>query len=595
MIKRDEPEKYYKDSLNNLKLKLKQIKGRELILSFFKIFLIIIICFFIINYKSYSIYPFLALSVSLLIISIFHESIIKKKKILIALKKVDETELNVIDGKFKELYNGNEFIDIEHNYSDDLDLFGDGSLFQYVNRATTSMGRKTLANWLLNKADILTIENRQKSVIELLKCNDFRKKIQIHGGKNEDNSTNMKKFIDFFNTPIEFTSNKLLFVMVKVVPVLTVLSLYLGFTGFPFYVFFSFFLFQLSFNLVYEKKNSAIYNLSKKSYKILKTYSKIIEEIENNEFKSSRLDYLRKKLYVNKKKASYYIKRLAILLEWFELRNSSIHFLVNNIFFWDINIVFSIEKLRAGIADSVETWLDVLGEVEVLSGFATLYYNNPDWSMPEFDKDVLLKAEHLGHPLINGDERIVNDILIENGGKIIIITGPNMAGKSTFLRTIGVNIVLAQAGAPVCCNNFLLSPVDIYTSMKISDSLDKKMSLFYAELSRLKKIIDGLKTKKKIFFLIDEMLKGTNVMDRQKGSLALMKQLIDNGANGILATHDLKLSDLEKDYKKNDKILNFHFDSYIKDDLLEFDYKLKRGVCKSFNAHILMKNMGIEV
>ncbi len=292
------------------------------------------------------------------------------------------------------------------------------------------------------------------------------------------------------------------------------------------------------------------------------------------------------------KRASNFIKKISILLEWFELRNSSIHFLVNNILFWDLNLAFKIEKWRNQVSDNVEDWFSVIGQFEALSSLATLKFNNPDWSMPKFNEDVTLNAENMGHPLINKKERVINNLSIKKGN-IIIITGPNMAGKSTFLRSIGVNIVLAQTGSPVCSSKFVLSPVDIYTSMKISDSLDKKMSLFYAELSRLKKIIDSLKNKK-TFFLIDEMLKGTNVIDRQKGSLALMRQLIENNVNGILATHDLKLSELEDEYEE-EKITNYHFDSFINGENLEFDYKLKNGVCKSFNAHILMKNMGIEI
>jgi len=374
-----------------------------------------------------------------------------------------------------------------------------------------------------------------------------------------------------------------------------------------------FFVIQLSINLLYAKRNSLIYNLSKKSYKVLEIYSKIIKEIEKKNFKSEKLIDLQKKLFVETqvvrlfwmkrlkmlipegfkkttgvlistlrifgkpygatglgyspkeslnlgeyKRASNFIKKISILLEWFELRNSSIHFLVNNILFWDLNLAFKIEKWRNQVSDNVEDWFSVIGQFEALSSLATLKFNNPDWSMPKFNEDVTLNAENMGHPLINKKERVINNLSIKKGN-IIIITGPNMAGKSTFLRSIGVNIVLAQTGSPVCSSKFVLSPVDIYTSMKISDSLDKKMSLFYAELSRLKKM-----------------------------------QLIENNVNGILATHDLKLSELEDEYEE-EKITNYHFDSFINGENLEFDYKLKNGVCKSFNAHILMKNMGIEI
>ncbi len=595
MIKHD-PKKHYLESINRLNFKIVNIKKKELLLSFIKLFLIIVISYFIINYKSYSIYPFIVSLTIFIIIATVHEQIIRTRKFLLSSKKLDEVELNVLNGDFKDLYSGSEFVNIDHNYSDDLDLFGKCSLFQFTNRSKTSMGRKMLAEWLQNSADKIEIKKRQDAVIELSNKLSFRRNMQIHGDKIEDNDVNRIKFIEFFKTKMVFTSNRLLFISVKIIPIITLVFLYLSFSGFSFSFFLGFFILQLIINLIYAKKNSQIYNLSKKSYKILNVYSKIIKEIEENSFDCEKLLNLQKKLFIDKKKGSYYIRKLAVLLEWLELRNSSIHFLVNNIFFWDLNLAFKIEKWRSEVSDYVETWFSVIGEFEALSSFAYIYYNNPEWCIPKIgENELILKTDGLGHPLIEKKERIVNDLEIDNLGKVIIITGPNMAGKSTFLRSVGVNIILAQAGAPVCSKSFVFTPIEIYTSMKISDSLDKKMSLFYAELSRLKRIIDGLKDKKKIFFLIDEMLKGTNVIDRQKGSVALMKQLIENGANGILATHDLKLSELEKDYKDGNKISNFHFDSVINEDILEFDYKLRDGVCQSFNAHILMKNMGIKI
>ena len=190
-------------------------------------------------------------------------------------------------------------------------------------------------------------------------------------------------------------------------------------------------------------------------------------------------------------------------------------------------------------------------------------------------------------------ENIRNDILLKQKGNILIVTGPNMSGKTTFLKTLGVNIVLAMAGGPVCAKRFVLSPLKIYTSMKVTDSLDKKLSLFYAELQRLKMIMDAILRKEPVFFLIDEMLKGTNESDRHKGAMALIKQLVENDADGLLATHDLGLTKLEQDYAET--ISNYHFDGYIEEDKLLFDYELKTGICQSSNALELMKKVGIKV
>jgi DNA mismatch repair ATPase MutS len=256
--------------------------------------------------------------------------------------------------------------------------------------------------------------------------------------------------------------------------------------------------------------------------------------------------------------------------------------------------VYRIEKWKKKTGPVIHKWFDVIGKIEALSSLANALYNNPDWTMPEVSgPNFRLEAHAIGHPLIPKVENIRNDISLDHKGNVLIVTGPNMSGKTTFLKTLGVNIVLAMAGGPVCAEKFNLSPLKLYTSMKVTDSLDKKLSLFYAELQRLKMIMDAILDKEPVFFLIDEMLKGTNESDRQKGAIALIKQLVENKADGILATHDLELTKLEKDY--GEFIANYHFDGYIEGDKLLFDYILKAGICQSSNALELMKKVGIKI
>jgi DNA mismatch repair ATPase MutS len=242
----------------------------------------------------------------------------------------------------------------------------------------------------------------------------------------------------------------------------------------------------------------------------------------------------------------------------------------------------------------VDKWFKGLGVFETISSFAGIHFNFPTWSLPQIrESGLIISAKSLGHPLIPEQERICNDLVIDRKGKILIVTGPNMAGKSTFLKTAGVNLVLALAGAPVCAVDCSVSPVNLYTSMKVSDSLDKNLSLFYAELQRLKLLLEGIEKGQEVFFLMDEMLKGTNALDRQAGAMALLKQLVSNNATGIVATHDLGITKLESDYPF--KVINFHFDGYVQDDKLMFDYKIKRGKCESFNALVLMRKIGIKI
>jgi DNA mismatch repair ATPase MutS len=306
--------------------------------------------------------------------------------------------------------------------------------------------------------------------------------------------------------------------------------------------------------------------------------------------------------------ASAAIRRLSNLLEWLDLRsNRTLHFFANNILMWDVFFVRRIEAWRQKAGPHIESWFEAAGGIEALASLANLAFNNPAWAFPRVADDSAFKdglvvadvaetgprfrAASLGHPLIPAAERVTNDFEMD-GGTIAVVTGPNMAGKSTFLRTIGVNAVLAFAGGPVCAAGLEIAPFRLAAGLKSTDSLDRRMSLFYAELERLKMILDAIRDHPATFFIIDEMLKGTNEMDRHKGAMALMRQLIARRATGIVATHDLELTGLAAE---SPAVRNYHFDGDVVDDKLMFDFKLRPGICESFNALRLMKRIGIEV
>jgi DNA mismatch repair ATPase MutS len=351
---------------------------------------------------------------------------------------------------------------------------------------------------------------------------------------------------------------------------------------------------HVAVNKMTGKKVASLYRSASRHFRILRTYWKILRDIEKENFESPRLTSLQGELWAGESTASFAIKKLAVLLEWLDARSSEfMHSLLNNLLLWDLQCVYRLENWKRKYAARTGLWLEVMGEIEVLSCLANLAFNHPDWAFPQIRADgFCFKASSLGHPLIAGEERVANDFSMEAQGSLFIVTGPNMAGKSTFLRTLGVNSVLAFAGAPVCASTMEVSFFQLLTSMKSSDSLDKHLSLFYAELQRLKLVLDSLQSGPPVFFLIDEMLKGTNALDRHKGSVALIKQFLRSKATGIVATHDLDLAYLEKEYPQ---VKNFHFDSQIKGEALYFDFKLKPGICESFNALILMKKIGIEI
>jgi len=261
---------------------------------------------------------------------------------------------------------------------------------------------------------------------------------------------------------------------------------------------------------------------------------------------------------------------------------------------WDLQCILRLEKWKSAYRDQLPVWLEVLGTYDALSSLACFSYNNPGYIFPLFtDKDFSLTACKLGHPLIPALERITNDFKLDRGNSFMLITGSNMSGKSTFLRTCGINLVLGMAGAPVCAENFEFTPSKIYTSMRVTDSLLSRESTFYAELKKLKRIITAFREKENAFVLLDEILKGTNSRDKHFGSEMLIRQLIDYRAAGMIATHDLELGRLEKELKA--KIKNYSFEVQIEDAQFIYDYKLKEGVAQTLNATELMRQMGISV
>ena len=253
-----------------------------------------------------------------------------------------------------------------------------------------------------------------------------------------------------------------------------------------------------------------------------------------------------------------------------------------------------IEGWKEQYASELPRWLTAIAHMDALCSLATFAYNHPDYSYPVIaTRSFCLRAEDMGHPLMNRDKCVRNDIDIEKRPFFIIITGANMAGKSTYLRTVGINYLLACIGAPTCTRQMELYPARLITSLRTSDSLTDNESYFFAELKRLKLIIDKLQAGEELFIILDEILKGTNSTDKQKGSLALIKQFMTLQANGIIATHDLMLGTLAEIFPTD--IRNYRFEADITDNELTFSYRLREGVAQNMNACFLMKKMGIAV
>lgn len=598
-----DPGNIYKERIERLNRQLASIRTIDIPLGAAKLTAVLAGLFFLFQTIARKADPYLyifgGLTVLLIILSIAHEKVLGRKKFLQQLLTINENELNSLESPFLEVDNGSRFLDPSHPYAADLDIFGSHSLFHLVNRSYTNWGNTTLASWLNTMWPPDTILRRQESIMELRDMVEFRQRVMAFGGRIHFTPKDQEIIRELLDEPPVLRGHRWFEVLIKIIPLITIFvfcAMFIPGAHIPWYLPLSLFVLQFLVNIATFKKVSRLYRFTEKSAKILRPTAGIVGEIIEQNFSTNHLKELQSSLHHNGKPASLSIKKLSTLVEWLNLRLSAIHFFVNNTVFWDLNLARKIEKWKSEAGEHVDRWFAVAGEFEALNSLATIMMNNPSWIMPSLSNSSFqLTAKEMGHPLIPRNGRVNNNLDIQGTGHVNIVTGPNMAGKSTFLRTVGANLVLAGVGAPVCAETFIFAPCRVCTSMKISDSLDQGLSLFYAELQRIKMILDAVAADHPlpVFFIIDEMLKGTNTMDRQQGAIALVKQLIKQDTTGLLATHDLALAELKDNYPQ--QIFNFHFDGEVEGDQLIFDYKLKAGPCNSFNALVLMKKIGIEV
>lgn len=525
----------------------------------------------------------------------YHNRLFHRKDYLEKKIAINEQELSALNYDTSSFEDGAEFIDPAHLYSYDLDVFGPHSLFQYINRTCTQLGKSLLANWLgthlVNKKEI---ESRQEAIRELASELNFRQEFRILGLLYKGKAADEDELKAWAKSPSLFRKN----VFFRMLPLLAgginILCIALAIAGIiPLTVFGILWLCFVFASFCFTSKiMQAVYG---KKLQILATYANLLRLIENQPMKSPILKEVREWIGDEKQTASHSIQRLSKLMNELDQRNNAyIYATLNGLFFWEIRKIIQIEGWKEQYASELPRWLTAIAHMDALCSLATFAYNHPDYSYPIITtRSFSLRTASMGHPLMNRDKCVRNDIDIEKRPFFIIITGANMAGKSTYLRTVGINYLLACIGTPVCARSMELYPVQLITSLRTSDSLNDNESYFFAELKRLKLIIDKLQAGEELFIILDEILKGTNSMDKQKGSLALIKQFMTLQANGIIATHDLMLGTLADIYP--DDIRNYRFEADITDNELTFSYRLREGVAQNMNACFLMKKMGIAV
>lgn len=509
---------------------------------------------------------------------------------------INKEEISILNHHYFHRENGSQFIQPTHAYAKDLDVFGTASLYQYINRCNTEQGKALLADNLLIAISKQSINNRQASIKELQSQTQWQQAFQAIGKQSEITIATQEKINSWIQSDEQHLQSNFwkIFLPLYVTFTSSVFGLYM-FDVLSTTQFSGIITLCLIFAFAQSKKVMASYTTLNNIVKELSVAEQLISSIEQSNFSAKSLKHLQSQLTINDSKASQSINELKRILNRFDVRLNVYLFLILNTFLlWDVWQIRALNKWKITNKHYVKTWFEVIAEMEVINTLSILAFNHPKWCFPTIaDTHFKFIATNLGHPLIAEKKCVTNSFATDGIGNITLITGSNMAGKSTFLRSIGCNTVLALMGSVVCADSFTTSHIRLMSSMRIADNLAENTSTFYAELKKLQSIIEAVNHHEKLFILLDEILRGTNSLDRHTGSKALIKQLIKQDAVAILATHDVELAKEENNHPQN--ITNYHFDVQVANDELYFDYKLKTGICKSLNASILMRKIGIEM
>jgi hypothetical protein len=493
---------------------------------------------------------------------------------------------------------GERFKVPNHAYAGDLDVFGSASLYQLVASTETGAGERVLAGWLLAPASAKEIAARQEAVRELAAMPRFREDLAVCAAESGTKGRDADPFLAWAEAREPVPNAALLLVGRALVPItlaLAGLSETLAHVG-PSWLRLAWLaplVAQLGVLAALRPSLEPVLAIAGSREAPFGRYVALFRLIEATSFSAPRLAALREVLVAGR--ASKAIGSLERIVGFAELRHSGIVAVVANIFLlWDVFVAVSLLHWRVQHGADMRRFIDAMAELEALASLGTFAAEHPAYAFPEVDDGELrFVAEGLGHPLIPASRRVSNDVGIPHAGAALMITGSNMSGKSTLLRAMGVNAVLALAGAPVCATKLVMAECRVRTSMRISDSLEEGVSHFYAELSRLKAVVDAVDAGERVLFLLDEVLHGTNSRERILGARAVIKKLVAEGAIGAVSSHDLGLADLEGE--SEGRVTNVHFQELVGDGKMVFDYKLKPGVVTSSNALRLMKLVGIRV
>ena len=488
----------------------------------------------------------------------------------------------------------------DHPFVNDLDVFGRASLMQLVDATETRFGEERLAGWLASPsqdaawADVL--RERQGAVRDLKDRVPFRERLATVGALLGTEKPDPRPFLAWAEGPSPVLASPLLRVVSIGLPVLALGAVAWGSAmGLPRGAWLVVVAIELVVAALTRKTTHHVTHVVSSREQSLASYAEMFAAIEAEPLEVPLLARFKERLRATGAHVTLEMRRLGRIVAFVDARNNEVfRFFIAPLLLWDLNCAISLEAWRARAGRNVRGWFEVLGELEALASIAGFAFDRPDHTWPELVDTPRFLATALGHPLIGPSGRVCNDVSLDGPGTALVVTGSNMSGKSTLLRSMGVNAVLALAGAPVCAHKLVLGPITVATSMRVVDSLGEGVSRFYAELQKLKRVVDLCRARPGVFFLLDEILHGTNSRERLIGARAIVRELLAKGALGAVSTHDLGIGDLSTELPL--KVKNVHFEEQVAaDDRMTFDYKLREGIVQSSNALRLMKIVGIDV
>ena len=590
------PDEYYQKQIDHYTARLKQIKKRRNLITLAKLLTFGYMIFLIYLLINHSTQPLLLLGIGAILVFIFltlwDSQIIYRQHLIEELLRINTLESDYLAGNFSALDQGERFNDPAHPYAHDLDLFGEDSLFQHLNRTVTFSGTQKLVSWLLSLSkDPEVIHSRQQAAEELCAepewCQHFRAAGALH-------PTQALDAVILKSGPTEspfFSKHSTVRLILWIANTIVIVSWAVtSFTPLPFSISLVLSLLQLSALALYIKKINAYHQRLNLFLKTISNYLPLVRLIHDQSFRSPYLQKIRHSLFTPESNSLQALTQLHRIQNSLDQRgNIVIAFILNGLYLKDFHTLLRLDHWRKKYGPDIETWTDVLSEADALISMANYRFNHPAYCLPVICQDRLLDTEEIGHPLLKSERNVTNDFSIRSLHQIAIVTGANMAGKSTFLRTIGVNLILAQSGNVVCSRYFAFQPMTLFTSMRTTDSLSKDTSYFHAELLRLQ--VNIAQQEDKVFIILDEMLKGTNSVDKLNGSLAFLKRILSYPISGLVATHDLALGELADDFPEH--FFNVCFEIVHSGSQITYDYKLHPGISSNMNASILLKQMGL--